>query len=286
MGAVLTSISAAKQGLTGGAFEALTAVTGDSLSALFFSADSNAFVEEVFSGNSTQRMEVAIFSPRFGDNQFGLRAQHAFNPTQASPAGPAQWIQPKMLDIPVFPSDTLNVQVNAPGAAGNANVSLQVYYQNVPGAGQRLANWTMLESIGWTRVLGIEVTVTPGATGQPGTAVAINANDARLRANLDYALLGYTTDTQGLTFRLRGPDTSGFNILLPCSFDSRNTANYFVDQDVLRNGALGSVSEGPHVPVVNSNNAGSTLIDGIAHNNPGATKVSLYLAEMNTPVPV
>jgi hypothetical protein len=243
-------------------------------------------VEEIVAGNSTQRMEVAVFSPRFGDNQFGFRGQHMFNPTQAAPVGPPQWIMPRVLDIPLFPSDVLNVQVNAPAAAGNANVSLQVYYQNVPGAGQRLASWQLLESIGWVRVLAIEVTVTPGATGSPGTAVAINTNDSRLRANLDYALLGYLTDVSGLTFRLRGPDTSGFNILMPVSFDARNTADYFVQQDIMRNSPIGSTSEGPHIPVINSNNAGSTLVDGIAHNNPGATKVSLILAEMNTPVPV
>ena len=46
------------------------------------------------------------------------------------------------------------------------------------------------------------------------------------------------------------------------------------------------MAEGPHIPVINSNNAGSTLVDGLAHNNPGATKVTLILAEMNTPVPV
>ena len=278
MGAVLTSISAFKQTLGGGAFEALAAISGDSLAILFFDPSSNAYVEEVISGNSTQRMEVAIFSPRFGDNQFGLRSQHMFNPTQASPAGPPQWLMPRELDIPVFPSDVLNVQVNAPAAAGNANVSMQLYYQNVPGAGQRLATWDQVKGIGFVRVLGIEVTVTPGTTGQAGTAVAINANDARLRANLDYAILGYTTDTSGLCFRLRGPDTSGFNILLPVSFDARNTADYFIFQDLLH--------VGPHIPIVNSNNAGSTLVDGIAHNNPGATKVSLIMAEMNTPVPV
>jgi hypothetical protein len=286
MGAVLTSISTFKQALTGGAFEALAAVSGDTLSALFFSADGGAFVEEIVSGNSTQRMEVAVFSPRFGDNQFGYRAQHMFNPTQAAPVGPPQWLMPRVLDIPVFPSDVLNVQVNAPAGAGNANVCLQLYYQNVPGAGQRLASWRQIEAIGWVRVLGIEVTVTPGATGSPGTAVAINANDARLRANLDYALLGYLTDTSGLAFRLKGPDTSGFNILLPVSFDARNTADYFVQQDIMRSTSVGSMSEGPHIPVINSNNAGSTTLDGLAHNNPGATKVTLILAEMNTPVPV
>lgn len=278
MGSVLLSISAFKQTLTGGAFEALAAVSGDSLTIPFFSTDSQAFVEEIFAGDSTQRMEVAVFSPRFGDNQFGTRLQYMFNPTTASPAGPPQWLLPRELDIPVFPSDVLNVSVNAPAGAGNANVSMQLYFQQLPGASQRLATWDQVKGIGWVRVLGIEVTVTPGTTGQAGTAVAINANDARLRANLDYAVLGYNTDTSGLLFRMRGPDTSGFNIPLPVSFDARNTSDYFVFQDLLH--------PGPHIPIINSNNAGSTLIDGIAHNNPGATKVSLIVAEMNSPVPV
>jgi hypothetical protein len=286
VGSVLTSISAFKQGLTGGAFESLAAVSGDSLAALFFDPASGAYVEEVISGNSTQRMEVAIFSPRYGDNQFGTRFQHMFNPTQASPAGPPQWLMPRELDIPLFPSDVLNISVNAPAAAGNANVSLQVYYTNVPGAGQRLAAWAQVLAIGWVRILAVEVTVTPGATGQAGTAVAINTNDARLRANLDYALLGYQTDTSGLVFRLRGPDTSGFNILMPTSFDARNTADYFIFQDLLHTAPGGAATDLPHIPIINSNNAGSTLVDGIAHNNPGATKVSLIVAEMNTPVPV
>ena len=274
---VLTSISAFKQALTGGAFESLAAVSGDSLSVLYFSSGSSAFVEEIITGNSTQRMEIAVFSPRFGDNQFGTRFQHMFNPTTAAPAGPSQLLMPRELDIPIFPSDALSISVNAPAGAGNANVTLQAYYTSVPGAGQRLANWEEVQGIGWVRVLGIEVSVTPGATGQAGTAVAINANDARLRANLDYAILGYQTDTSGLIFRLRGPDTSGFNIPLPTSFDAFHTANWFILSDLLR--------QYPHVPVVNSNNAGSTLLDGIAHNNPGATKVSLIMAEMNNPVP-
>ena len=166
---VLTSISAFKQTLTGGAFESLAAVSGDSLSVLYFSPTGAAFVEEIITGNSTQRMEVAIFSPRFGDNQFGFRAQHMFNPTTAAPAGPSQLLMPRELDIPIFPSDALSVSVNAPAAAGNANLTMQAYYTVVPGAGQRLATWEAIQGIGWVRVLGIETTVTPRACGRIST---------------------------------------------------------------------------------------------------------------------
>lgn len=269
---VITSVSAFKQGLTGGAFEALAAVSGDSLGVIYFNPGSNAYVEEVFTMNSTQRMEVAIFSPRFGDNQFGLRLQHAFNPTVSAAGGVTQFLLPPQLDIPIYSTDVLTVQVNAPAAAGNADVVLQQYYEDVPGTGQRLANFVQIEPL-IIRTLGIEVTVTPGTTGQPGTAVALNANDDRLRADTDYALLGYSTDLLSGCFRLKGPDTGFFNVPMPCSFDARNTSGYFVFQDQLRNT--------PHIIVLNSNNKGVTLIDGVAANNPGATKVSLVLAELS-----
>lgn len=269
---VITSVAAFKQGLTGGAFESLAVASGDSLAVIYFNPGSNAYVEEVFSMNSTQRMEVAIFSPRFGDNQFGLRLQHTFNPTVSAAGGVTQFLLPPQLDIPIYSTDALSVQVNAPAAAGNADVVMQQYYEDVPGTGQRLANWSQIEGL-IIRTLGIEVTVTPGTTGQYGTAVAMNANDDRLRADTDYALLGYSTDLLGGVFGIKGPDTGFFRVPMPCSFDARNTAGYFVFQDSLRST--------PHIPIINSNNKGTTLVDGIAANNPGATKVSLVLAELS-----
>ena len=74
---VLTSIGAFKQSLSGSAFEALSACTADSLSIIDYPDASAAYVEEVISGNSAHKMEVAIYSPRFGDNQYGLRLQHS-----------------------------------------------------------------------------------------------------------------------------------------------------------------------------------------------------------------
>jgi hypothetical protein len=49
---VVTSISAFKQSITGGAFEALAAATQDSLSIISFPSGSSAYVEEIISGNS------------------------------------------------------------------------------------------------------------------------------------------------------------------------------------------------------------------------------------------
>src|SRR3954470_13194659 len=137
---VLTSISTFKQSLSGSAFEALAAVSGDSLSIIAFPDSSNAWVEEIISGNSAHKMEDAVFSPRFGDNQYGLRLQHQFNPTVSGADGDPQLILPRVIDAPAYSTDQLIVQVNGT-ASDNADVVLQLYYENIQGAGQRLASW-------------------------------------------------------------------------------------------------------------------------------------------------
>lgn len=276
---VITSIAAFKQSLSGSAFEALAACTQDSLSIIQYAAGSNAYVEEVISGNSAHKMEVAVFSPRFGDNQSGLRMQHMFNPTLSGADGEPQLLLPRVIDIPVYSTDTLNVQVNGT-SSDNANVVLQMYYENIEGAGQKLATWEQVAPAivtglgGSSRVLGIEVTVTPGTTGNYGTSVALNANDDRLQADYDYALLGYTTDQPVLSIGIRGPDTGFYRIPMPGHWDSRHTGDWFVQQSKWRNR--------PHIPVINANNKGVTLLDGLSASNAGATKVSLYFAQLPT----
>src|SRR5215208_2351900 len=125
---VLTSIGAFKQNITGGGgWDALAACNGDSLTIIDYAQGSDAYVEEIFSANNGAKMEVAVFSPRFGDNQYGLRLQHQFNPTTSGSDGEPQLLMPRTLDIPVYSTDLLNVQVFGT-ANDEANVVLQMYY--------------------------------------------------------------------------------------------------------------------------------------------------------------
>jgi hypothetical protein len=276
---VLTSIGAFKQNITGGAFEALAPTTADSLTIISFPTEYSAWVEEVWSGNSANKMEVAIFSPRFGDNQFGLRLQHQFNPTLSGADGDPQLILPSALDVPVYSTDLLNVQVNGT-ATNNVDVVLQLYYENIQGAGQRLATWDQVKPLiaqanqSQSRTLAIEVTVTPGATGNYGTAVALNANDDRLQADFDYALLGYIVDNATTSIGIKGPDTGFYRIAFPGHWDSRHTADWFIRQSMQRGT--------PHIPILNANNKATTFLDGLSSNNAGATKVSLILAQLSS----
>src|SRR6266513_1896916 len=109
----------------------------------------------------------------FGDPVYGLRLQHMFNPTLSGDDGSPQLLLPDELDIELYQSDTLSAQVFGT-ATNNVNLTLQVYYENLPGSAQLLASWEQVKN-NYVKVLGIEVTISPGTTGQPGTAVAVNA---------------------------------------------------------------------------------------------------------------
>src|SRR5437660_10343992 len=98
---LLTSIGTLKQNLSGSAFEALSAATGDSLSIPDFREGSRGFVEQVIPANDAHKMEVAVYSPLFGDHQYGLRLQHQLNPTVHADGGVPQPLFPDNPDIPV-----------------------------------------------------------------------------------------------------------------------------------------------------------------------------------------
>lgn len=279
MPALLTCVNAFKQSLSGGSFEALAACTKDSLTVVS-TGEPNVpagWIEEVWAGNSANKMEWEIFSQRFGDNQNGLRGQQMFNPTLAGADGVPQLVFPRTIDVPVWSADSLNVSVNGT-STNNANVGWQIYYQNFLGSEQRLAPYSLVENAvrtgiaGNSRVLGIEVTVTPGTTGNYGTAVALNANDDRLQADYDYALIGYTTNLPVMMFGISGPDTGQYRIPMPGHWDARHTADWFLQQSRWRNGA--------RVPIINANNKGQTFLDAIDPANPGAAKLSLYFAQL------
>jgi hypothetical protein len=274
MTALLTSFGAFKQNATGAAFasDVLAACTGDSLSIINFADGSRAYIEEIISGNSAHKAEFAVFGARFGDPILGYRFQHEFNPTLSGADGEPGYGLPPNVDLPVYRTDTLTVE-SLCTAADNLNVVFQVYYENVEGTAQRLASWEAISN-NIERYLGIEVTVTPGATGNYGTAVALNANDDRLVGDYDYALLGYTVDQPVLSIGIKGPDTGQYRIAMPGSYDQRRNAGYFQDQDFRR--------PTPHIPILNALNKTTTFLDGLSSANAGATKVSLVLAQLAT----
>jgi hypothetical protein len=193
-----------------------------------------------------------------------------FNPTLSGDDGNPQLALPDELDIEMYQSDNLSAQAFGT-ATGNVNLTAQVYYENLPGSAQLLASWEQVKN-NFTKSLAIEVTVSPGATGQPGTAVAINANDNRWVTDASYAVLGLTTSVPLQCVRLYGPDTGYAKIPAPGHWNAKISAGYFVRQARLRGV--------PHIPVINSNNVGLTFLDAIHTSAAASTKVSLNVVQL------
>ena len=145
---LLTSIAAFKQTATGGAFasDALAACSGDSLSVLNFVDGSDAWIEEIFSGDSATKGEFALFGARFGDPILGYRWESMFNPTLSGADGVPQSALPPNVDLPVYRTDTLTLQALVT-AGDHVDVVMQVYYENVEGTHQRLQH----RAIPWDR---------------------------------------------------------------------------------------------------------------------------------------
>jgi hypothetical protein len=271
---LLTSIGAFKQSATGSAFasDQLAACTGDALTILNFENQTRAYIEEIVSENSAHKCEFAIFAPNFGDPILGFRYQHMFNPTLSGADGAPQFALAPNIDLPVYRSDMLTIQ-SLCTASDNLNVVLQVYYEDAPTPKQRIVSWEQISG-NIRQYLAVEVTVTPGTTGNYGTAVALNANDDRLVGERDYALVGYSMDQPVLSIGIKGPDTGNYRIAMPGNWDQRRSAGYFQDQDFRR--------PTPHIPVINALSRTQTFLDGLSASNAGATKVSLHFAELRS----
>jgi hypothetical protein len=258
------------QGLAGGGFEALTVGTGDS--ATFFNVPQNtsAFLGEVWAVDDASPCEISLKATRFHDQLFGIRCALP-DGSALAPPNRASNCSPAGIDQPIFPSDIL--QVEASGTAGdNVNVTNVLYYPDLPGISARLASAGYVKSAAGNLV-GIQVTLTPGA-GDWGASVALNAADNRLHANKDYALLGFTSQAPLAAVAVQGIDTGNLKVGGPVLADPEHDAYLFMDLAMKFNLSL--------IPILNSNNAGATLLQA-ADPAAGATIIDVLLAELSGP---
>lgn len=239
-----------------------TPATGDSFQVQNFDTPAAASLIDAWALEATAGI-LSIHSPRMHDNIQGIR-------TKILAATP-QPVLPDWSSQPLVAQDTLIVALSG-GGAETDGCTLLNYYTDLPGANARLYNWSEIEPR-VRNILTNEVSITTGATvGDYGGGVAINSLFDLLKANVDYAVLGYNTDTSVQTVGLRGPDTSNFRLGGPGSNARFETRDWFVRQAARNNLPL--------IPVFNAANKGATIID-LVHNAAGATViVDLILAEL------
>ena len=272
MGTILDSILAYKDSLTGSAFEALTAASGDSFSLRWLGDGTQAELLECWGANNATLCEFSIRSPLLHDNVRGMRFKHMFNPTASGADGNPQVYLAPYWKQPYEPTDTLIVEAN--GAASDDVTFCQLVKYTSPNVqGARLLTAQEVEAR-TVNLVGIATSPVPHATTSTwGASEAIDTDDNRLKANTDYALLGATTDLPVTACKIFGPDTANFGIPFPGSWDEKITAGWFYEMAKRWNEPL--------IPVINSNNKGVTYIAAAQVGGGTAPTVALQLAQLS-----
>ena len=118
-----------------------------------------------------------------------------------------------------------------------------------------------------------EQAVTSGTAAQYGGTVALNATFDNWKRNVDYAILGYLTDTTCLTVGITGPDTGQLRVGGPGTSEAIVTADWFVENAKAVNAA--------YIPIVNAANIQATLLDVTGTTLTTTINVTLNVAELS-----
>lgn len=258
LGVVTMASSAAKA--------ALVAATGDSFTIRNFPQTQHAWLDQV-AIKSAASATLNITSPLLHDDVEGIQIITA--------EAPSELALPRQIQQLLYPQDTLTVQA----LGGNSDVIaaiLGVYYDGVPGLSARLYNpgdvAGMIQNI---KVLEVAMT-TAAAAGAWETAV-FTTTENLLKANTDYAVLGYISDVAVLCVGLQGTETGNLKIAGPGTTRTFDTSEFFVQRS-LQTGR-------PHIPVINAANSGSLYAVAADSADSTAVKVQLILGQLSQNLP-
>lgn len=250
MGVILDSILVYKDNITGGAFEALSVASGDSLTLRWFGDGTKPTLYDSWGGNNAHLCEFQVRSPLLHDDVHGIRWQYQFNPTLSGADGNPQLFLPPHWRQPLVPTDTLIAEVNGT-AADDVTMCLAVHYNAPAVQGARLLHWTEVDAR-LANLYSQPISPVPAAaTSTWGASEAITTDGDLFKANTDYALLGLTNSLPFTAVAIFGPDTANFPIPVPGSWDSSKGNGWFYEMSKRFDAQL--------IPVFNSNNKSVTF---------------------------
>lgn len=248
-------------------FVAATVAPGDSFGVRSAPMEAGVYLMQAWM-DAQGKAGVAGFrvrSPRLHDNVRGITADIV--PSEVDPALP--WgIKQRLI-----PQDTLTLEIIGSNTAGDIeSVSMLLYYDDLPGVNARLARWAEIEPR-VKNIVSVENTLALGVAGGYSGPEAINAETDLLKANTDYALLGYVTTVECCTIGWRGVDTGNLRIGGPGNeLDHQLTVDWFRRMSQETGMAC--------VPIFNSANKAGILIDGVQDENGADPTVISYFAEL------
>lgn len=244
------------------ALAAVTVANGDSLTVRSFGTPSQAFLDDVIIKGG-QSVTARITSPYLHDTTRGI----TFITAQA----PSTRLIPRYASQPLNTQDTLGVSALS-GAANSSVVALVNYYTDLGASDARLHAWGDVSGL-IQEIKPVEVDCAASATIGQWNGTLITATENLLKANTDYALLGYIVDVPCAVVAVSGQDTGSLKVGGPGSVLTYDTCEYFVQK---------SIDTGrPYIPVINAANANNTSVFIADNAASTAVKVQLILAELS-----
>jgi hypothetical protein len=247
----------------GATITALTANTGDSFTVRSFPFGSQAYIDQVWAQGATAGV-VRIRSPRLHDTAQGIRERFI--------AATPRPLLPNESRQPLFPQDVLTFEQSG-GAAETDLAAMLVYYEDLPGIQARLFTWDQIAPR-IVNLAGMEQAFTTSATaGDYGGSQSLNADFDTWKRNVDYAVLGYLTDTSVGVIGITGVDTGNLRVGGPGTTEAVVTRDWFV--------SLAKRTNRPFIPVINAANIGATTIDAAHTTASVAINVTVIVAELS-----
>ena len=244
------------------ALTAITVAQGDTLTVRSFQAPAQAYLDD-FYFKGGQSVTARILSPYLHDAVRGI--------TKISAQAPTIRNLPPAVMQSLNPQDNLAVQLNS-GGANSSVIALRNYYTDLGAPGARLHSWGDISGL-INDVKPLEIDVTASATIGQWNDTAATTTENLLRANTDYALLGYTVDVACLCVAIRGQDTGNLRISGPGTVLNGFSDSYFVD--------FAEATGRPYIPVINAANINNTTVSVADNAASTAVKVQLILAELS-----
>ena len=277
MGLALETIVGYNGNLTGSTtFDALTVGTGQSFTVRSYGDGSSAYLEDVFAADDDSIFQLSIKSPRMHDNVKGLLFAGTNLSLAVEQVFVPQWLMPGYAIQKLYSTDVLSVTANGT-AADVVCAAFNIRYENLGGVNARLYSWDQIKPLIVNKV-GILTAPVPGATaGNWGAGYVLNSGDNRLHADTDYAILGYTTSRTVVAVSINGVDLGNLNVGGPGGPSSADTGDFFVQASV-RYGV-------PHIPVINSNNAGGITVQIADLLTSGTPNVTIEMAQLSQKLP-
>jgi hypothetical protein len=243
----------------GATLTAWTLPSGDSLSVRNTALDKKVYLLDSWFFNQAAGI-ARIRSAKLHDNVQGIRERIPGN-SQAFPLQPNSYAQR------IYPQDALIVEQSGSAVGGQIETgSLLVWYEDLIGVQANLVGPDEVMKRG-IELFTQETVHAAGVAGGYSGAVALNSTIDLMKANEDYALIGYTCDTQICSVAWRGADSGNLRVSGPGNILLRQLTREWFWRLSQRSGL-------PCIPVFNSANKSAITVD-VVNNQVAAVTENL-----------